>query len=1135
MPPRKNQCPGIAGLIRSAGHEARATVTDAANPQPVQPQIEGAPAVIIRRSNRIFNILEYIESNWGLEMRLYPVQRFLVKLYYHLPLNDRDRTINISDMFNTKVVYRFTEKEYLEYLFKEGRCNIDVQDHERRELLLAIGRRAGKCVEGDTLVLTRQGLSRIADLGDAPEENFAPSDVGVAQEGGRRAQATAFYNGGVKPTYTIKTDSGYTVTGTGNHRVKVMAPSGRVEWCYLDELRPGDFVALNRTTDLWASESLDLRPFHNEDGRKDVVLPSVLDEKWGNLLGYLVGDGTWGDDHALSVTVEHPETWTHLRNLFTGLLGEPRVQMDERTANTGRLEFCSVRARRFLDALGWKLGCARDEKMIPWAILRSPRPVVCAFLRGLFETDGSAESGGRIISFSTASFRLAHEVQVVLLNLGIVSNVVRKWNPVTKKHYANLSLKGVRSRQRFAEAIGFDSEKKRLPMLAALEVAQEGKSDTESIPHQRQRVRDWLESVPKRNPARGELGWGRSKLREATGNVHKNGGEDLTYPKIRRALGVAKELPAGVAETAHFEELLRLDYFYDAVISVEMGESQVYDLTVPDGASFVANGMTNHNTTLSSIFASYEVYRLLNLENPQEYYGLPNGDRIQILSVATDKDQAGILFNGVTTHLNRCEYFKPFIANNTLSHIQFRTPTDIQRYGQSVRHMDGKFVSFMGKATLRVTFKSCIAKGLRGSGNIVIILDEMAHFKDQGQSSAKDIYDAITPSTAAYSPKNPNDNTLPIGPVESRVICISSPLNRTGKFFELYHLAMSRGPGSDNMIAIQAPTWEVNPTIESEYYRQRYHADPTVFMTEHGAQFSDRVRGWIERETDLMACVDPELRPKDIGMPRYPHQMGVDVGLVGDGTCVVITHAEQRRVLENGHIMDRDVIILDYHELWVAGQDWRKTNPHRDPKWCTGYARTIGEAERLDFDEIAMWIAGLTKRFYISDGMFDRWNGFPLEQALHKRGLTQFKCEMFKRELASNIYQNCKLMMFDKRLQLYDYTLEARSQGKHSPLIQELLTLQAEQASRNVVVVAAPPSGGYHDDQSDALVRAVYLSTARLSGSNHAMGPGQRGYAPHAPAPMTAARYQMMRARKHGGFGDRTVPRSLGLRSRGGR
>jgi hypothetical protein len=259
--------------------------------------------------------------------------------------------------------------------------------------------------------------------------------------------------------------------------------------------------------------------------------------------------------------------------------------------------------------------------------------------------------------------------------------------------------------------------------------------------------------------------------------------------------------------------------------------------------------------------------------------------------------------------------------------------------------------------------------------------------------------------------------------------------------------------------------------------------------------------------------------------------MGVDVGLVGDGTCVVITHAEQRRFLEDGHIVDRDVIVLDYHEYWQAGVDWRESNPHLDPKWCTGYARTIKEVERLDFDEIATWIAGLTKRFYITEGIFDRWNGFPLEQALHKRGLTQFKCEMFKRELASTIYQTTKLLMFDKRLQLYDTPID-RIGNKHSPLIQELLTLQAEQASRNVVIVAAPQSPDYHDDQSDALVRSIYLSAERLSGGNRAMGPGMNGYGPHAPAPMSVARYQLMRARRHGGWGDRPNLRGAGLRRR---
>ncbi|MDA4133538.1 MAG: hypothetical protein OK454_10525, partial [Thaumarchaeota archaeon] len=281
----------------------------------------------------------------------------------------------------------------------------------------------------------------------------------------------------------------------------------------------------------------------------------------------------------------------------------------------------------------------------------------------------------------------------------------------------------------------------------------------------------------------------------------------------------------------------------------------------------LASGRRAGKTTLSGIFASYEVYRLLNLHNPQEYYGLPNGNRIQIISVATDKDQAGLLFNEVTTHLAKADYFKPFIANNTQSLINFRTPYDIEKYGPTARHQDGKFVSVYGKASLRVTFKSCIAKGLRGAGNIIVILDEVAHFQDKGQSSAEEIYNAVTPSTAAFSPKN-LDTGMPIygsqTDTEARIILISSPLNRTGKFFELFHLAMSKQPGSENLLAIQAPTWEINPTVPSSYYRSKFHADANVFMTEHGAQFSDRVSAWM-REEDLLVCLDDTLRPKEVG------------------------------------------------------------------------------------------------------------------------------------------------------------------------------------------------------------------------------------------------------------------------------
>lgn len=516
-------------------------------------------------------------------------------------------------------------------------------------------------------------------------------------------------------------------------------------------------------------------------------------------------------------------------------------------------------------------------------------------------------------------------------------------------------------------------------------------------------------------------------------------------------------------------------------------------------------------TTLSGIFASYEVYRLLNLYNPQEYYGLPNGNRIQIISVATDKDQAGLLFNEVSSHMAKCEYFKPYIASNTQTFMNFRTPYDIEKFGKEIRNNDGKYQSLNGKASIRVTFKGANGKGLRGAGNVVIILDEVAHFLEKGGASADEVYAAVNPSSAAFSRKDPTTGRPAIdpitgkeAPVESRVILISSPLGKSGLFYNKFDLAMRGGLGAENIIAIQAPTWEINPTVPSSYYKESYHADPIKFMVEHGAEFSDQVRGWIERESDLQACIRPEMRPKRAAAPKMPHQMGIDVGLVGDGTAVAITHVE------------KEEIVLDYHEVWYAGTDWRESNPHLET-WTTDYAKQLTVEQRLDFDALAEWIEVLCRRFHITAGLFDRHMGIPLEQALFKKGYKQFVSEFFTRDQTSKMFQRAKLHMYNNQLALYDFPLPERSKlgAKHSPLIAELLTLQATQVSKNITVVEAPNKVDAHDDMSDALVRAIWLSSEAMMNLKHTSF-GINGYRPQVAPAMTPQGYQWARAMNHG-------------------
>ncbi len=119
---------------------------------------------------------------------------------------------------------------------------------QRSDLLIFAGRPGmGKCVTGNTLIPTEHGLLPIAAL--KPEnspEGFTPLRIGVQTPDGVR-YTSHFYDSGIQPTLRITTRGGRQLEATLNHPVLKITRGDQPVWTPLDQLALGDHVAISAT------------------------------------------------------------------------------------------------------------------------------------------------------------------------------------------------------------------------------------------------------------------------------------------------------------------------------------------------------------------------------------------------------------------------------------------------------------------------------------------------------------------------------------------------------------------------------------------------------------------------------------------------------------------------------------------------------------------------------------------------------------------------------------------------------------------------------------------------------------------------------------------------------------------------
>lgn len=491
--------------------------------------------------------------------------------------NNYDKNVFNGDVGHIETIN--TEDQMLIVDYPEG--PVEYEFAETDELNHAFSLTTHKCLHPDERIRTQRGLISIRDIqaGDLVQTGF-----------GQKRPVVARFETGERPIVVLKTRSGQTLRVSPEHPLWAI-PSGESAalWRTAGELEIGDILALDRT--VWEKakepELPEVVPLVGRPNAELPRVPSQMNPTLAYLLGLIVGDGSYRDqkDGTVDLTSMDAEIQEAYEKTLTSY-GLRVCRYAPKGSRAIRLYVVSRAFRAWLLELGLDYVSA-SAKHIPEIIFRASTKSRAAFLRGLFDTDGSAGKEGssnRSVRLVTASPELADGVQQLLLSLGIVSN--RRHSAVA----VMLEVSGP-SLPVFAERIGFGLGYKQelLERLVASQ-GEVGKTNRDTIPFGVSLAEELWGVLKKRNCP--EV----ARLRLILSRV-RHGVLQMSYRHLGECVAYLEQ--EGLPTPSRACQTLRLHHYFDPLVSVEKTSEVVdmVDIEVEGIHSFVAgSGMICHNS-----------------------------------------------------------------------------------------------------------------------------------------------------------------------------------------------------------------------------------------------------------------------------------------------------------------------------------------------------------------------------------------------------------------------------------------------------------------------------------------------------------------------------------------------------------
>lgn len=155
---------------------------------------------------------------------------------------------------------------------------------------------------------------------------------------------------------------------------------------------------------------------------RSIKVPIILTKELAEFLGYVFGDG-YSYKNYIEITNNDDEVLNKLLELGKKLFGITGKRKTDKRNGVRKILFSSKTLLIYLNKVfGLCIGKKSKKIKIPTQILKSPNKITKYFIRSYFDTDGYVGKNSRHIEFCSSSEEFLDGIRILLLRFGIFSN-----------------------------------------------------------------------------------------------------------------------------------------------------------------------------------------------------------------------------------------------------------------------------------------------------------------------------------------------------------------------------------------------------------------------------------------------------------------------------------------------------------------------------------------------------------------------------------------------------------------------------------------------------------------------------------------------------------------------------------------